>query len=153
VLESSYPQGAVDQRDVERRDDVLVYTSDELTSPLEVIGPVKARLVVSSSATCTDFDVTVSDVHPDGRSLKVCDGILRTVVSGEPSSIDVDLGAVGHRFLAGHRVRVRIASSNFPRYDLNPGTGHRWGASESVTATQTLMHEHAHPSFVQLMVV
>ncbi|HEY3485793.1 MAG TPA: CocE/NonD family hydrolase [Ilumatobacteraceae bacterium] len=153
VLESSFPQGAVDQRGVEARDDVLVYTSDELDAPLEVIGPVHARLAVASSATCTDFDVTVSDVHPDGRSLKICDGILRTNVSGERSWIDVDLGAVGHRFLANHRVRVRIASSNFPRYDLNPGTGRRWGEGDAVTATQTVLHDAAHASCVRLPVV
>jgi uncharacterized protein len=153
VLESSFPQGAVDQRDVEGRGDVLVYTSDELAAPLDVIGFVRAHLAVASTATCTDFDVTVSDVHPDGRSLKICDGILRTSVSSQPAWIDVDLGAVGHRFVTGHRVRVRIASSNFPRYDLNPNTGRRWGDGEAVAATQTVLHDAAHPSCVGLPVV
>ena len=152
VLESSFPQGAVDQRDVEARDDVLVYTTDVLETNIDVLGRVLAHLVVTSTAPCTDFDVTVSDVHPDGRSLKICDGIIRAEVSTIPSPLVVELGDIGHRFLAGHRIRVRVTSSNFPRYDLNPNTGRRWSDGEAVTATQTVFHDATHRSSVLLPV-
>ncbi|HRD99762.1 MAG TPA: CocE/NonD family hydrolase [Ilumatobacteraceae bacterium] len=141
VLEATYPQGAVDQRDVEARDDVLVFTTHALDADVEVLGPVTAHLTVESTAPSADFDVTVSDVHPDGRSLKICDGILRTILDDGPAAIVVDLGVIGHRFLAGHRIRVHVASSNFPRYDLNPA---------AVTATQSLHHSAAHTSLLRL---
>lgn len=152
VLESSFPQGAVDQRDVEKRDDVLVYSTDALETAVEVIGTVTARLYVRSTAPNTDFDVTVADVHPDGRSLKVCDGVLRTDVDPAGQEIVVDLGAIGHRFLAGHRVRVHVTSSNFPRYDLNPNTGQRPGRGPAVTAEQVVGHSATTPSSLRFPV-
>ncbi|MGD9995540.1 MAG: CocE/NonD family hydrolase [Ilumatobacteraceae bacterium] len=150
VLESSFPQGAVDQRDVEARDDVLVYTGDPLEQALDVVGRVTARLAVGSSATSADFDVTVSDVHPDGRSLKICDGIQRVEAVEGTTWVEVALGEIGHRFLEGHRIRVRVASSNFPRYDVNPGTGRRWGDGPAEEATQTIWHDADHASCVTL---
>jgi uncharacterized protein len=150
VLESSFPQGAVDQRDIERRDDVLVYTSEVLAEPLEVRGSVSAHLTVQSTAPSTDFDVTVSDVYPDGRSLKICDGVLRTNLDQGATAIVVELGVIGHRFLVGQRIRLRLASSNFPRYDLNPNTGHRPGRGDAVPANQTVCHSPSALSSLRL---
>jgi len=140
VLESSYPQGAVDQRDVEQRSDVLVYTSDVLERDETVLGRVTAHLTVTSTVSSSDFVVTVADVHPDGRSLKVCDGVLRTPLGDGATAIVVDLGEIGHSFVAGHRMRVHVASSNFPRYDIHPTT----------TAQQGVVHSADAPSFLRL---
>lgn len=157
VLESSFPQGAVDQRDVEARDDVLVYTTDVLTDDVEVLGPVTLHLTVQSTAPNTDFDATVADVHPDGRSLKMCDGVLRTEMNqdgldGAPARIVIELGDIGHRFFAGHRIRLQVTSSSFPRYDVNPNNGLRPGHGTPVVAQQTVLHSPDHPSSLRLPV-
>ncbi len=121
--------GAVDNRPLEGRDDVVVYTSGVLDEALEVIGPVEARLRVSSSLDHTDFFVRLCDVHPDGASINVCDGIRRL----DPSTIDrqpdatfdvtVVLWPAAHRFGPGHRIRVQVSSGAHPVFARNLGTG------------------------------
>ncbi|MGW4796586.1 CocE/NonD family hydrolase [Nonomuraea sp. NPDC004297] len=113
--------GPQDQRDVERRPDVLCYTSDVLGADLEVTGPVSVTLRAETSAAATDWTAKLVDVHPDGRAMSVIDGIVRT--STPSGTYTVDLVATSQVFKAGHRIRVEVSSSNFPRFDRNPGTG------------------------------
>jgi putative CocE/NonD family hydrolase len=134
--------GPVDQRPVESRSDVLVYSSGQLEDPVEITGHLTAVLFVSSSAVDTDFTVKVVDVFPDGKATYLTDGILRMryrdslahatlMHAGTMHEVRVDVGVTSNVFLAGHRIRVEISSSNFPRYDRNPNTG-----DEPATATR-----------------
>jgi uncharacterized protein len=140
--------GALDQRGLEARPDVLVFTSDALTEPLLLLGPVEAELHVASTLDHTDFYVCLCDVDPDGVSRNVCDGLQRF----DPSSIDraadgtfrasVAVWPAGHRFGAGHRVRVQVASGAHPVYARNLGTGEPYETAASmVAAEQTVHHE------------
>ena len=116
--------GPVDQRPVEERDDVLVYTSDPLERDLTVIGPVTATVAFQSAGRSADVTVKLVDVWPDGSAFNVVDSIRRVdVTPGERLSVTVDVGSTAMCFRAGHRMRVEIASSNFPRFDRNPSTG------------------------------
>ena len=149
--------GAVDNRAVEARDDVLVYTSDELLEPLELIGPVQADICVTSSLDHTDFFVRLCDVHPDGRSINVCEGLRRF----DPSSIEraadgtfpatVAVWPAGHRFAAGHRVRIQVSSGSHPVYARNLGTGEAPATATAMrTAEQAVYHEPGRLSSVLL---
>jgi len=152
------PGGAFDQREVEARPDVLVYTSAPLERDLEVIGPVKVRLFVASSAPDTDFTAKLVDVYPDGRAINVTDGILRLryrngreraelVEPGRVYEVEVDLWYTAHVFRAGHRVRLEVSSSNFPRFDRNLNTGGPIGAeAEGQVAVQRVFHDRTKPS-------
>ncbi len=132
LLPPQYPAGPVEQSALLARRDVLHYTSPPLETPLEVTGPVRAVLYVTTSGRDTDFMVKLCDVHPDGRTFNVCDGVLRlsfrdgrtrqAVTPGEMLRIEVDLWSTAMLFKAGHRLRVLITSSDFPRYDRNPNT-------------------------------
>jgi putative CocE/NonD family hydrolase len=144
--------GPRDQRDLERtRTDLLVYTSDELPGPVEVTGPLSVTLRAGTSAVSTDWTAKLVDVWPDSRAINVADGIVR--VATEPGVVKdhvIDLVATSQVFLAGHRIRVQIASANFPRFDRNPGTG-RTSAESSELVVQ---HQEVHPgSFITLPVV
>lgn len=132
LLPQQYTPGPVDQHRVLTRTDVLQWTSEILSSPLEITGPVRALLHVSTSGRDTDFVVKLCDVHPDGRTYNVCDGVLRLslrdgrtrrpVNPGERLAVEVDLWATSMVFRPGHRLRVLVTSSDFPRYDRNPNT-------------------------------
>ncbi len=126
--------GPVDQRPAEQRTDVLVWTSPPLDEPLEVVGRVRARLWVSSNCLDTDIIVKLCDVYPDGRSLLVTYGGLRLrfrngfdreelLELGRVYQIEVDMWSTAYVFARGHRIRIDIQSSDFPHYDVNPGTG------------------------------
>jgi predicted acyl esterase len=125
--------GPYDQRVVEDRPDVLVFTSPVLTMPYEATGPIKARLFVSSNCTDTDFTVKLTDVYPDGRSMLITDGILRMrnrngtdhwelMEPGLVYQIEVDLWSTSYIWNTGHRIRVDVSSSNYPRCLNNPNT-------------------------------
>jgi uncharacterized protein len=143
----TYPWlGPKDHRQVEGR--MLTYTSQSLTHALTVMGPVKAVLYGSSSAPDTDWVVRLCDVWPDGRSLSVCDGILRAryrdsltqptlLHSGQVYRFEIDLQATAQVFQAGHQLRVEVTSSDFPRYDRNLHTGEGFS-----TATQGQVAHH-----------
>jgi len=162
---SNEPAGAVDQRDLEIRHDVLVYTSDAITMETEVTGPIKAVLYVSSSARDTDFTVKLLDVAPDGTAYNLQEGIMRAryregyrtpvfMEKGGVYKLEVDLQATSNVFLPGHRIRVEVSSSNFPRFDRNMNTGGvNWDESKWVTATNTIHHSARHPSHILLPVV
>jgi uncharacterized protein len=157
--------GVMDQRPVEARADVLVYTSAPMTEPLEVTGPIVVTLHAASSAPDTDFTAKLVDVRPDGYAQNLADGIVRAryrlsreqptpLAPGEITPFTIDCWATSHVFLPGHRIRVEIASSNFPRFDRNLNTG---GEQASGTrwqiAQQTVFHDARHPSHVVLPII
>jgi uncharacterized protein len=149
--------GTLDNRPLEARPDVLVYTSDELGEPLELVGPVEAVLHVRSSLDHTDFFVRICDVAPDGRSVNVCDGLQRF----DPASIRrnpdgtftamVALWPAGHTFSTGHRLRVQVSSGAHPVYARNLGTGEPPATATTLRAAeQAVYHEPGRPSWVTL---
>jgi hypothetical protein len=160
-----FPWGPMDQRPVEQRKDVLVYSSKLLKHDVEVIGPVQAVLYVSSSARDTDFTAKLVDVFPDGTARNLTDGILRLryrnslekpelAKPGEIYRVTVDAGVTSNVFLKGHRIRVEISSSNFPRFDRNSNTGGPVEQAVRLTpANQTIYHDPAHPSCLVLKVM
>jgi putative CocE/NonD family hydrolase len=157
--------GAVDQRPVETRQDVLVYSTPGLAQDLEVTGPVILDLYVKSSAPDTDFTAKLVDVWPNGFAQNLTDGIIRMrfiaspekaelIKPGKVYKISIDLGATSNVFLAGHRIRLEVSSSNFPRFDRNLNTGDDQGyTARSVKATNTVYHDHDHPSALILPLV
>jgi putative CocE/NonD family hydrolase len=133
------------------RDDVLVYTSAALLEPVEVTGQVEARIYVSSSARDTDFTAKLVDVAPDGQATYLTDGILRmryregldAPVMMEPGIVyeaRIDMGITSNLFLSGHKIRVEISSSNFPRYDRNPNTGDDVATATTVNVANNHVH-------------
>lgn len=160
-----FPWGPRDQRPVEQRRDVLVYTTAALRQDVEVIGPVRVVLYAATSAPDTDFTAKLVDVFPDGRAQNLTDGILRLRYSkslekpelarpGEIRKLTIDAGVTGNVFRKGHRIRMEISSSNFPRFDRNPNTGGPVAdATELQKASQTIYHDARRPSCVVLPVV
>jgi uncharacterized protein len=158
--------GPHDQRRLEGRPDVLVYTSAPLPAPLEVIGPLRLTLYAVTTARDTDFVVKLTDVFPDGESRILAEGVLRArfregydtprlVEPGAVHAYDIDLVATANVFQAGHCVRVVITSSSFPRFDRNANTGRPLGADgpeDLVSARQTIFHDPARPSHLRLPV-
>jgi predicted acyl esterase len=154
--------GPYDQRSVENRADVLLFTSEKLTEPYEATGPIKARIYVSSDCPDTDFTVKLTDVHPDGRSMLICDGILRMrnrngfdhwefMESGEVYEVEVDLWSTSYIWNTGHKIRVAVSSSNYPRYLANPNTDDPMNQNtESNIAENTLYLESTYPSCIIL---
>ncbi|HHH76573.1 MAG TPA: CocE/NonD family hydrolase [Phycisphaerae bacterium] len=154
-----------DHRPVERRDDVLVYTTTELTEELEVTGYIRLELCVSSTAVDTDFIGRLCNVFQDGRSINLCDGIFRMrfregldrevmMTPGETCQIEIDMEATSNVFLPGHRIRLEITSSSFPRFAPNHNTGNPVATDcEFKTATQTIYHSTQHPSRLILPVI
>lgn len=159
-----FPWGPMDQRPVEHRPDVLVYSTPPLRQDTEVIGPVEVVLYVATSAKDTDFSAKLVDVFPDGYARNLTDGLLRLryrngleksvlVTPGEVYRITIDAGVASNVFLKGHRIRVEISSSNFPRFDRNPNTGGPIAdETRLLKASQTIYHDKEHPSQVLLMV-
>ncbi|REE99741.1 CocE/NonD family hydrolase [Thermomonospora umbrina] len=152
--------GPADQRPLERRPDVLTFTSAPLRAGLDVIGPVTAELYVRSDREHTDFVVRLCDVAPDGTSLNVCEGGLRLRPGDPPADVDgvrgvtVDLWPTARRFRRGHRLRVHVTSGAFPMVAANPGTGDPLGsAAVRVPARQEVFHDPDRPSALLLPVV
>jgi putative CocE/NonD family hydrolase len=160
-----YSRTPSDQRQVEIRPDVLVYTSDPVTEDVEVTGPLALTLWITSSARDTDFTGKLVDVLPDGTARALADGILRAryrrgpsspvwLTPDEPTEITIDLGATSNLFRTGHRIRLEVSSSNFPRFDRNPNTGGVFAEDrETRTAIQAILHDAAHPSRLILPIV
>ncbi len=159
------PMGVYDQRGVEARQDVLVYTTEPLTEPLEVTGPITVELFAASTAPDTDFTAKLVDVRPDGYAQNLADGIIRAryresrsrptlLTPGQVYKLTIDLWATSHVFLPGHRLRVEISSSNFPRFDRNLNTGADQATSSAWrTAEQTVFHEQRYPSHILLPLI
>ncbi|MEM7467625.1 MAG: CocE/NonD family hydrolase [Pseudomonadota bacterium] len=164
LLPPQYTPGPVNQTPVLRRRDVLQYTSDILAEDTEVTGQVIAKLFASTSGEDTDWIIKLCDVHVDGSTYNVCDGVLRaafrdgkslkTVTPNEPLEYVIDLWSTSYVFKAGHRIRVLITSSDFPRYDRNPNTGESpQTASTLKTVVQQIYHSPERPSYVQLPII
>lgn len=167
LMDLAPTEGPRDQRAVEAREDVLCYGTPILEKPVEVTGPIALVLYVSSSACDTDFTGKLVDVSPDGRAEILTDGILRAryrelfsepklLVPEQIYELRLDLWATSNLFKAGHRVRLEVSSSNFPRFDRNTNTG---GTIETETeqdfvqAVNRIYHDVAHPSHLILPII
>jgi uncharacterized protein len=157
---------ATDQSTIELRHDVLVYTSDPLSETLEIVGPVTVRFWAVTSAPDTDFTAKLVDVHPDGYAHNVVDRIVRAryragskslpelVTPGKAYEYEIYLGDTATEFRPGHRFRLEISSSNFPHYARNLNTGLSNEHTDKIeVATQTILHDADHPSFIEVPVV
>lgn len=159
--------GPRDQTAVELRPDVLTYTSEPLPRPTEISGRVAAVLFAASSAADTDWTAKLVDVHPDGRTLGLLDGIVRAryrnsrecpelLESGKVHEYELDLGSISIVIEAGHRLRLQISSSNFPKFDRNPNHGGDIPSatkSDYIAAHQSLFHDTTHRSRLILPIV
>ena len=160
-----FPWGPLDQRAVEKRPDVLVYTTSALKKDMEVTGPIRVVLYAATSAPDTDFTAKLVDVFPDGAARLVTDGILRLryreslekpvlAVPGQVYEIGIDAGVTSNVFLKGHKIRLEVSSSNFPRFDRNPNTGRTIAdETELRKASQIVYHDRKRASHVVLPVV
>ncbi|MEO1974324.1 MAG: CocE/NonD family hydrolase, partial [Pirellulaceae bacterium] len=159
------PWGPYDQRPVEMRSDVLCYTAEPFDADVEVIGPIRLILYAATDGLDTDWTAKLVDVSPTGYAMNLCDGIIRARYRDsftDPSLLDpqqvyeytIDVGATANVFQTGHRIRVEISSSNFPRFDRNPNTGNPFGKdAELRTAKQTVLHSDEYPSRLILPVI
>ncbi len=157
--------GPQDQQKVESRQDVLVYSTPPLDADTEVTGQVTLDLFAKSTAVDTDFTGKLVDVAPDGTAINLTEGIVRakyresreqasSIEPGKVYEYKIDLWSTSNVFLKGHRIRVEVSSSNFPRFDRNLNTGKNDAVSaEFVKATNTVLHDSAHPSALILPVV
>jgi uncharacterized protein len=164
LMHPSFGPGVRDQRRTEERQDVLVYTSAPLEQDMEITGPVSVKLWAASDAPDTDFVARLVDVHPDGFAQNITDGIIRAryrngdqpelLESGKVNEYAIDLWSTANVFKRGHCIRIDVTSSNFPRWDRNPNTGHDIGVDTEIRlATQTILHDAEHPSHVVLPVI
>jgi hypothetical protein len=148
-------KGPYDQREVETRPDVILFTTPPLTEPLEIVGQVRVRLWASSDRRDTDFTAKLTDVYPDGRSILFLDGIVKGrhrntylreefLSPGEICEFDIDMGCIALVLAKGHRLRLAVSSSNFDRFDINPNTGEPYGdhaVSRELLATRLRGYE------------
>jgi uncharacterized protein len=160
-----HADGSYDQSEVETRPDVLVYTTPALERGIEVTGPLKVVLYASSSAKDTDFTAKLVDVYPDGKAYNVQEGVLRAryregftktawMKSGEPNEIPIDLEATSNYFGPGHRIRLEISSSNFPRFDRNLNTGgNNFDETKWLSADNQIHHAGGKASYILLPVI
>ena len=147
------------------RTDVLCYTSEPLERDMEVTGPITAVLYATTDGPDTDWTVKLVDVSPSGYAMNLCDGILRAryresrtdptlLTAGQVYRYEIEVGVTGNVFKRGHAVRLEISSSNFPRFDRNPNTGHAFGKdAELRVARQTVEHSRSRPSHVVLPII
>jgi putative CocE/NonD family hydrolase len=158
--------GAFDQRKMEARNDILVYSSDPLNEGVEVSGPVEVTLYVSSDAKDTDFTAKVIDVYPDGTAYNLDETIQRLryrngydkppawMEKGRVYKVSLPAMNTSNYFAAGHRIRIEISSSNFPRFDRNLNTGgNNYDETRGVVAHNSVHHSRQYPSQVTLSVV
>jgi uncharacterized protein len=159
------PGGPFDQRANEGRPDVLVFSTTPLEKDTEVTGFIKVELHASTSAVDTDFTALLADVSPDGYARYLADGVVRAryrnstnkaeaLVPGQIYKYNIDLWATSNVFKAGHRIRLYVSSSNFPRFNRNLNTGEpTLKATHLVKANQTIYHDGAHPSALLLPII
>ncbi len=161
----NFPAGPIDQRLLQARSDVLVYTTPPFDKDTEVTGPVSVELYISSSAVDTDFAAKLIDLWPNGFAQNLANGILRAryrnsfekaelMKPGQVYKLTIDLWATSNVFLAGHKMQVEIASSDFPYFDRNPNTGENpESAKTMIKATNVIYHDREHPSALVVSVV
>jgi putative CocE/NonD family hydrolase len=156
------PAGPYNQSEVETRDDVLVFSSETLTEPYEATGQIIANLFVSSNCPDTDFTVKLTDVYPDGRSMLITDGILRMrnrngfdhwefMEEGEVYEVEIDMWTTSYIWNTGHKIRISISSSNYPRFLNNPNTDDPMAQNTTYNvAENTVYLDSSHPSCIIL---
>jgi len=162
----SHTRAPLDQRFIERRDDVLVYTSEPLEKSLKIAGTPKINFYASSNREDTDWIALLSDVHPNGKSIKLTEGYLRARFKNsleepellEPNKIyeyDFEMTyALSNLFKPGHRIRICITSSYFPKIARNPNSGEEVGEGKKIKkAEQTIYHDEEHPSKIILPII
>lgn len=161
------PDGPLDQRSTQQRQDVLVYTSDPLVEDTEVTGAPRVQLFFSTDVTDTDFFVTLSDVYPDGRSILITEGAVRTrfrnsvekptlLTPGKVYEVEIPMWETSNVFKDGHRIRLHITSSNFPRFNRNLNSGRPMAEETKAdirVAAQTVYHDRTHSSAITLPVI
>lgn len=157
--------GCVDQCELEERNDILCFVSEPLGNDLEIAGKIRVRLFAATNSLDTDFTAKLVDIYPDGRSLNLCDGIIRArfrksvyapelLEKDKVYEYEIDCWHTANCFLKGHRIGLDISSSNFPRFDRNPNTGHEFGIDTDLKiARQTIYHDAEHPSCLTLPVI
>jgi len=149
-------KGSGDMAELERRSDVLVFTTEPVASDVDAIGPVSAGIFLRSNTGHTDLYLCLCDVTPAGRSSNVCDGYRRLRPDGPPGQarkVDIEFWPTAYRFRRGHRLRIIVASGAHPRYSRNPGSGEPLGdATSMVVAHQRILHGPEHPSAITLAV-
>ncbi|MEA2684123.1 MAG: uncharacterized protein QOK05_2451 [Chloroflexota bacterium] len=165
LMTGRYARGPAEQGRVEAHPDVLLFTSEPRDQPLEVVGPLRLVAWVAAETADTDVVARLCDVHPDGRAYHLCDGILRLrfregpadphlLEPGEVYRVEVDLWSIAHVFLPGHRLRLQVRASDFPRYDRCPGTGQTSADVDRVLPQRNLLfHDPARPSHLVLPVI
>ena len=167
LTEPSFAQigGPDDYREVEARPDLLVYTTGELSADTEVTGPIRAKLFAASSAPDTDFMVKLIDVYPDGFAQRLCDGMVRArfregmdkpslIEPGKVYAYDIDCWNTCQLFKKGHRIRIEVASSAFPKFSRNLNTADALGMTSNMKiASQTILHDGDHPSHILLPII
>ena len=144
------------QNAVEKRQDVLVYTTPALQKDIEVTGPVTATLFVSTHVPHTDFTAKLVDVYPNGDAYNVTEGILRKGYQeiSQPTEIKIELWPTSTVFRKDHRIRLEISSSSYPRFDRNPNTGSPIATeTKSVVAEQTIYHSENMPTHILLPII
>ena len=157
--------GPFDQSRIENRNDVLCYTTPELTEEIEVTGPLMLHLFASTSAKDTDFTAKLIDVYPDGSAYNIAEGCIRArcrksvlrpepVNPGEVYEYMIDLAVTSIVFGRGHRIRIDVSSSNFPRIDRNMNTGNPFGEDAGgIPAVQTIYHQSDYASYIDMPVI
>lgn len=145
--------GPVNNARLEARRDVLVYTSPPLARDLEIVGPVRLELFAQSSLAHTDFAGRLCDVHPNGRSINICDGLCRINTGRDLGCVSVDMWATAYHFRAGHRLRLVVGSGAHPHWNRNLGTDEPLATGTALCAAdQTIYHDAARPSALVLPV-
>jgi hypothetical protein len=154
--------GAYNQQAMETRQDILVYTTDVLTEGVEISGFIESTLYVSSDAKDTDFTLKIIDVYPDGTAYNLDETIQRVryregydkevfMEEGQVYKVDLTPLSTSNYFKKGHRIRVEVSSSNFPRFARNLNTGgNNYDESEAVVARNKVHHSKKHPSHIKL---
>ena len=162
---SEYQPGSFDQRQIEARHDILVYSTEPLKEGVEISGPVEITLYVSSDVKDTDFTVKLVDVYPDGRAYNLCDTIQRVryregydkevfMEKGRVYKVPVSSMNTSNYFPPGHRIRIEVSSSNFPRYARNLNTGgNNFDETEAVVAHNKVHHSDVYPSQIRVFMV
>lgn len=157
-------RGPRNQNPIEKRGDVVLFTTEPLAEPLEITGRLAAEIYVSSSAVDSDLSVRLCDVYPDGKSYNIAEGMLRLrfrksfehpepLKPGQVEKVTVDCWSTSLILNRGHRLRIAVTSSNYPRFDLNPGTGKPWVDGEpNVKQTNSIQCDAEHPSCIILPV-
>lgn len=143
--------GAKDNRSIEARADVLTFTTAPLAEDVEAVGPVRVRLRVRSANPHVDYFARVCDVDPRGRSVNVCDGIVRLRDPGDIRVADITLWPMAHRFKRVHRIRLHVSSGAHPRFGRNPGTGQPLATGRGLRPSEhEIFHDQQHPSALWL---